>query len=109
MFRSLTSTCRRKLCNVHFGTPANRLVSTNNLQLFDGDFEFHQAVFNLAEQKALLKAGLEKLDKMEARVYRQRRKQYLKSSRAESSSVKSLFLPEEYYDFQRVCPRRVAS
>lgn len=102
MFRSLTLTCRRKLCGVRFGTPARRLVSTNNLRLFNGDFEFHSAVFDLAEQKVLLQACLEKLDKTETRAYRKRRKQYLESSRAASSSIDSLFLPDEYYDFQMV-------
>jgi alkylated DNA repair protein alkB family protein 7 len=109
MFRSLTLTCRRKLCGVHFGTSARRLLSTNNLRLFNGDFEFHPAVFDFAEQKVLLQAGLEKLDKTETRAYRKRRKQYLESPRATSESIDSLFLPDEYYDFQRVGLPCVAS
>ena len=72
------------------------------------DFALHLNVFNEEEQKILLEASLSKLDRAEDRHYRKRRKLY-KTTRAEKLSehldVNSLFLPDQYYGFQKVTCR----
>jgi alkylated DNA repair protein alkB homolog 7 len=69
------------------------------------DFALHLDVFNEEEQKILLEASLSKLDRAEDRNYRKRRKIF-EATRAEKLSehpdVNSLFLPDQYYDFQKV-------
>lgn len=62
-------------------------------------------VFNEEEQKILLEASLSKLDGAEDRHHRKRRKIF-EATRAEKlsehSCVNALFLPDQYYDFQKV-------
>ena len=69
------------------------------------DFALHLSVFNEEEQKILLEASLSKLDRAEDRHYRKCRKvfQAARSQKlSEHLDVKSLFLPDQYYDFQKV-------
>ncbi|KAI0748305.1 hypothetical protein C8Q80DRAFT_731064 [Daedaleopsis nitida] len=83
----------------HLSTP---LVS----RALPEDFAFFPDFFTVDEQYALLKAALRKLDGMESGRFRRRRREYLGSpsaaARASSfkSPVQSLFLPDEFYDFQ---------
>lgn len=83
----------------------SRALSTVTPSQFHGDFVLHPGVFSLSEQKVLLSASLEKLDRAESRQFRKRRKQFfesLPSPPLAASSVEELFLPDEYYDFQMV-------
>lgn len=69
------------------------------------DFALHLSVFNEEEQKILLEASLSKLDRGEDRHYRKRRKVFQAprpQKLSEHLDVKSLFLPDQYYDFQKV-------
>ena len=72
------------------------------------DFALHLNVFNEEEQKILLAASLSKLDRAEDRHHRKRRKLF-EATRAEKLSehldVNSLFLPDQYYGFQKVTCR----
>ena len=72
------------------------------------DFALHLNVFNEEEQKILLAASLSKLDRAEDRYHRKRRK-ILEATRtnklSEHPDVTSLFLPDQYYDFQKVTCR----
>ena len=80
---------------------------SSNLCLGD-DFALHLNVFNEEEQMILLAASLSKLNRAEDRHYRNRRKIF-EATRAEKLSerldVNSLFLPNHYYDFQKVTCR----
>ncbi|KZT73560.1 hypothetical protein DAEQUDRAFT_743047 [Daedalea quercina L-15889] len=69
------------------------------------DFQYFPAFFSTSEQSALLSAALRKLDATESRRFRRRRKELEQRSALSlyserPSSVQSLFLPDEYYDFQ---------
>ncbi|KAI0082774.1 hypothetical protein K474DRAFT_1584763 [Panus rudis PR-1116 ss-1] len=66
------------------------------------DLLFYDAFFSEREQRLLLTAALQKLDSAERRLYRQRRKEYLKghASTTGTPSITDLFLPDEYYDFE---------
>ena len=67
------------------------------------DFQWFPDFFSLSEQRALLTAALRKLDAGESRLLRRRRKEYaLNGPKDDGSSVQSLFLPDELYDFQEV-------
>jgi len=72
------------------------------------DFALHLNVFNEEEQKILLATSLSKLDRAEDRHHRKRRKNF-EATRGEEHSerldVKSLFLPDQCYDFQKVTCR----
>jgi alkylated DNA repair protein alkB family protein 7 len=89
-----------------FRARRDRAVGTlsSNHRLGD-DFTLHLNVFNEEEQKILLEASLNKLDRAEDRHQRKRRK-FFEATRAEKLSehfaVRSLFLPDHYYDFQEV-------
>jgi alkylated DNA repair protein alkB family protein 7 len=95
-----------RLCRDVFRVRLCRPLATlgSNHELGD-DFALHLDVFNEEEQKILLEASLSKLDRAEDREYRKRRKIF-KATRAEKLSehldVNSLFLSDQYYDFQRV-------
>lgn len=70
------------------------------------DFVFLPNFFSLPEQRLLLSAALDKLDKMETRQYRRRRKNYISGSpMTVSNDVQDVFLPDEYYCFEKVSPR----
>lgn len=67
------------------------------------DFQWFPDFFSLSEQRALLTAALRKLDASESRQLRRRHKEYaLNAPKDDESSVQSLFLPDELYDFQEV-------
>ena len=72
------------------------------------DFALHLNVFNEEEQKILLAASLSKLDRAEDRHHRKRRR-FFEATHAEKLSerldVNSLFLPDQYYNFQQVTCR----
>ena len=71
-------------------------------------FAFHPDLFTVQEQQVLLTAALQKLDAVESRQFRQRRKQYMANanhgiaSQLTPQSVQGLFLPDEYYSFEEV-------
>lgn len=76
----------------------------SNSTLCHPDFTLWPNFFTPCEQQTLLTAALKKLDSMESRQFRRRRKE-TKLSLADPSDVASLqdlFFPEEYYDFQEV-------
>jgi alkylated DNA repair protein alkB family protein 7 len=72
--------------------------------MLNGDFVLHRQVFDVPEQKILLSASLDKLNQTEGKQYRKRRKQYYDTTPplSSSSTIRDLFLPEDYYDFQQV-------
>lgn len=87
---------------------ARRHLSTPVVSLPE-DFAFFPDFFTVDEQSVLLKAALRKLDGMESGKVRRRRREYLRgpaaAARATSlSPVQSLFLPDEFYDFQEARP-----
>lgn len=93
--------CLRR-CRTRWGRGLTTLGSNHHL---GDDFALHLNVFNEEEQKVLLAASLSKLDRAEDRHHRKRRK-LLEATRADKLSerpdVTSLFLPDQYYDFQKV-------
>ena len=69
------------------------------------DFALHLNVFNEEEQKILLAASLDKLNRAEDRHHRRRRKLFeatCAEKLSERLDVNSLFLPDQYYGFQKV-------
>ena len=97
------------LCRDIFRARRGRALATlsSNHGLGD-DFALHLNVFDEEEQKILLAASLNKLDRAEDRHHRKRRKLF-EATRAEKLSehldVSSLFFPDQYYGFQKVtCP-----
>lgn len=69
------------------------------------NFNLHLDVFNGEEQKILLEASLNKLDRAEDKQHRKRRKVFQETRAGKLSErldVDSLFLPDQYYDFQKV-------
>ena len=65
---------------------------------------FFPNFFNLSEQHTLLRASLHKLDALENRALRRRRKDLLsmRSPIPEPSETVEDFLPDQYYDFHEV-------
>lgn len=101
VLRSSTRLCR-DVSQVRWVRVPGSLSSNHGL---GEDFALHLNVFNVEEQKILLEASLSKLDRAEDRHHRKRRKIF-KATRAEKLSehpgANSLFLPDQYYDFQKV-------
>ncbi|THH14618.1 hypothetical protein EW146_g5740 [Bondarzewia mesenterica] len=69
------------------------------------DFAFFPKFFNLAEQRTLLRAALQKLDSTESRSVRRRRKELLSSRLSQrpqtsESSIMDDFLPDDLYTFE---------
>jgi len=96
---------RRDVLRAPWGRTLATLSSNRGL---GEDFSLHLNVFNEEEQKVLLAASLDKLNRAEDRHHRRRRKLF-EATRAEKLSehldVNSLFLPDQYYGFQKVtCP-----
>lgn len=95
--RSALPTCRQ--------TWPKRLI-TLKADGYPKDFVFLPDFFSLHEQRLLLSAALDKLDKMESRQYRRRRKEYISGSPMRvSNDVQDVFLPDEYYCFEKVSHR----
>ena len=94
------------LCRDVLRAPWGRTLATlgSNRGLGE-DFSLHLDVLNEEEQKILLAASLDKLNRAEDRHHRKRRKLF-EATRAEKLSerldVNSLFLPDQYYGFQKV-------
>ena len=99
--RQSTRFCR-DASRIRWGRALGTLSSNHGL---GDDFALHLSVFDEEEQKILLEASLSKLDRAEDRYHRKRRKIF-EAARAEKLSehpgVNSLFLPDQYYDFQKV-------
>ena len=103
---ALRPSCLR--CN-GFRTRWGRALTTlSSNHCLGDDFVLHLNVFNEEEQKILLATSLSKLDRAEDRHHRKRRKIF-EATRAEKLSehlgINSLFLPDQYYDFQKVTCR----
>lgn len=80
---------------------------TRHISLHPGgyprDFVFLPNFLSLAEQRVLLAAALEKLNKNDPREYRRRRRDFLaKLPPALPEDVQSEFLPDAYYPFEQV-------
>ena len=95
-----------RLCrNIFRARWSRTLVTLNSNHELGDNFTLYLDVFNEEEQKILLEASLSKLDRAEDRQHRKRRKIF-EATRAEKLSepptVKSLFLPDQHYDFQKV-------
>ena len=84
--------------------PSRRAFSTSSpravAQRLPPNFQWFPDFFSPAEQRALLTAALRKLDATESRAYRRKRREY--APKDAGSPVQSLFLPDEFYDFQEV-------
>ena len=92
----------RDIFRARWGRALATLSSNHGL---GDDFTLYLNVFNEEEQKILLAASLSKLDRAEDRHHRKRRKIF-EATRAEKLSehldVNNLFLPDQYYGFQKV-------
>jgi alkylated DNA repair protein alkB family protein 7 len=104
----LPSSARRLSCpcrDVFRARWGRALASLSSNRCLGDGFALHLNVFNEEEQKILLAASLSKLDRAEDGHHRKRRKIF-EATRAEKLSerldVNSLFLPDHYYDFQKV-------
>lgn len=91
----------------HISTTARRLQQATRLGL-PADLQYFPDFFSIREQRALLDVALRKLDISERRSFRLRRKELMRTRPTSGTtddrvSVQSLFLPDEYYDFQEVC------
>ena len=99
------SCLRRDVSRARWG---HSLASLSSNRCLGDDFALHLNVFSEEEQKILLAASLSKLDRAEDGHRRKRRKVF-EARRAEKLSerldVNSLFLPNHYYDFQKVTCR----
>ncbi|OBZ75433.1 hypothetical protein A0H81_04127, partial [Grifola frondosa] len=80
---------------------AIRRMSSMTIEL-PQDFTFFRDFFTIPEQRILLTAALRKLDLMDSRQLRRRRKDYSSTAveSSQSDSIQSLFLPDEYYGFE---------
>ncbi|KAH9930052.1 uncharacterized protein B0H18DRAFT_873629 [Fomitopsis serialis] len=88
----------------HISTTARRLQQATRLGL-PADLQYFPDFFSIREQRALLDVALRKLDISERRSFRLRRKELMRTRPTSGTtddrvSVQSLFLPDEYYDFQ---------
>lgn len=71
------------------------------------DFTFLPNFYSPSEQRILLSAALQKLDALENRQYRRRRKEYLQQNPVigrHGTSIQDGFLPDELYCFEEVRP-----
>ncbi len=69
------------------------------------DFIFLPNFYSPSEQRILLSAALQRLDSLETRQYRRRRKEHLSQSLqtdSKSTSIQDVFLPDEFYCFEDV-------
>lgn len=68
------------------------------------DFTFFHNVLSVPEQQILLAAALDNLDQKESARFRRKRKVFGSrvSQLSNIDSVSSLFLPDEYYNFEEV-------
>ena len=103
-----SSVCR-SLSNLYLRLPCRPVSSrqlTTQLTHLSPDFAFYPNFFTVDEQCILLRASLKKLDAMESGKFRRRRRQFLRNSPSQPSAnpVQALFLPDDFYDFQEVCP-----
>ncbi|EGN99551.1 hypothetical protein SERLA73DRAFT_121705 [Serpula lacrymans var. lacrymans S7.3] len=66
-------------------------------------FEMLPDFFNLAEQRILLAAALQKLNSSESRHVRKRQKAFEKQRKplGEASSIQDMFLPDDHYTFEQ--------
>ena len=66
------------------------------------NFIFFPTFFSEQEQRLLLSASLARLDKVESRQYRRRRKEFLLTRPTEHARVQDVFLPDDCYCFEEV-------
>jgi hypothetical protein len=70
------------------------------------DFLWYPGFFDQVEQHALLSAALRKLDAVEPRASRKRRRDFLAASRPDQpkdiGDMKNAFLPDDLYHFEEV-------
>lgn len=99
-------TCARwtsKLLKSHRLCLSRALYSTQTETLLN-DFVFFHNFLSVPEQRILLAAALDNLDQRESSRFRRRRRPFGSrvSQLTNIGSVSSLFLPDEYYDFEEV-------
>jgi hypothetical protein len=106
-----SASCLQMQCR---SIPIIRLCSTtsrryNTLQvpaLPADDFLWYPHFFDQAEQRTLLSAALRKLDSVEPRASRKRRRDFLASRRQDQSKdiedLRNTFLPDDLYHFEEV-------
>ena len=85
----------------------NSTLSGPALPVAAADFSWFPRFFDLAEQHALLSAGLRKLDALEPRASRRQRRNYLASHpRGQLGDTgdhpKDVFFPDDIYHFEEV-------
>ena len=94
-----------RLCRNTSRARCRTIATLNPSHGLGDDFALYLNVFDEEEQKILLGASLNKLDRAEDRQHRKRRKIF-EATHAEKLSerptVKSMFLPDHHYDFQKV-------
>src|SRR6266545_1719676 len=84
--RRLTTNSLRSLSNISDGHPPG--------------FFFWPRYFTNEEQRTLLEASLYKLDGLETRRARKKRRQYWESKLVGSSNLLEVFAPDELYEFE---------
>lgn len=98
---------REKLRSVHLTRgfcvrPSNQLINSTR---YPGGLEVWPTYFTITEQKILLRVSLQMLDNSESMRSRKQRRNYLKALPAANSNslnIQDVFLPNEYYEFQKV-------
>ncbi|KAF8078088.1 hypothetical protein FPV67DRAFT_32314 [Lyophyllum atratum] len=85
-----------KLFRTLYSGPAN--VTSG---LLAPDFTLLPQFFAAHEQRTLLAAALRKLDNAETRRARQRMKEYQRTLATSATKPDTLFLPDDYYNFQK--------
>lgn len=93
----------RQVCNL-----LRRRYSADSAEIIPG-LTFWPSYFSLDEQKTLLAASLYKLDSLESRQTRRKRRDFQRSQLSTGMSdtnnnIVSLFAPDSLYEFQEVCP-----
>ncbi len=109
-----SASCLQMQCRI---VPIIRLCSTTSRRystlpaLPAEDFLWYPHFFDQAEQHALLSAALRKLDSVEPRASRKRRRDFLASRRQDQpkdiEDLRNTFLPDDLYHFEEVRSSRL--
>lgn len=84
--------------------PLGRAMTSDAIHHIHPHFTFLPKFFDLREQRVLLRASLEKLNSMEPRAHKRRRKEVQSTSANQlmEDGLENVFLPDDYYQFEDV-------
>jgi hypothetical protein len=98
--------CARKLIDFNKRPIWGNTQNMSNLRVLSAmreDLVFVPDFLSLPEQRLLLETSLKKLNNMESRAHKKRRRLYAPTRLTPTSEdLQSTFLPDDYYDFQEV-------